>query len=218
MKSVPTTYYALSSGAGRAAQLLAERKRPLRMGMVGLGVGTMAAYGRAGDLIRFYEINAADVKMAQEQFTFLSDSPAEIQFALGDARLSLETEEPQRFDLLVLDAFSGDAIPTHLLTSEAMAMMLRHVQPDGIIAVHISNLHFDLRPVVAALAEEFHFHTALIDDRGTQRPADFSSRWVLLARDPTVLKHPSLSDAVTKPPEKLVRWTDDFSNLFSVLD
>ena len=164
------------------------------------------------------EINAADVKMAQEQFTFLSDSPAEIQLALGDARLSLETEEPQRFDLLVLDAFSGDAIPTHLLTSEAMAMMLRHMQPDGIIAVHISNLHFDLRPVVASLAEEFHFHSALIDDRGTQRPADFSSRWVLLARDSTVLKHPSLSDAVTKPPEKLVRWTDDFSNLFNVLD
>lgn len=214
---IPTTYYAHSSGAGKAALLLAERGRPLRIGVVGLGVGTMAAYGRTGDVVRFYEINAADVTMAQEQFTFLRDSSADIQIALGDARLSLETEELQRYDLLALDAFSGDAIPTHLLTREAMKQMLQHMQPDGIIAVHVSNLHFDLRPVVAALADEFSLSSVLVDDRGRDRPGDLSSRWILLAREPAVLQHPSLADAVTTPPDKRVLWTDDFSNLFSVL-
>jgi hypothetical protein len=214
---VPTSYYCASSGAGRAAQLLLARGRPLRMGVVGLGVGTMAAYGRKGDVVRFYEINAADVGMAQEQFTFLRDSPAEIQIALGDARLSLESESPQQFDLLVLDAFSGDAIPTHLLTKEALAQMRTHMQPDGLIAVHISNLHFNLRPVVAALADELQLASAYVDDAGRDRAGDLDSSWALLATNPGVLEDPALDDVLSDPPTKRVLWTDDFSNLFSVL-
>ncbi|MBL8849052.1 MAG: fused MFS/spermidine synthase [Planctomycetaceae bacterium] len=216
-ESIPTTYYAETSGAGLAARLLQERGRPMKLGCVGLGVGTMAAYGREGDIVRFYEINAADVQMAQEQFTYLERSPAEVEIALGDARLSMESEPPQQFDLLVLDAFSGDAIPTHLLTREAMEHMLGHMRPDGIIAVHISNLHFDLRPVVAALADEFQLASVLIDDRGKAKPGDLSSRWVLLATDPDVLQHASLANAVTDAPARRVLWTDDFSNLFNVL-
>jgi hypothetical protein len=215
--NVPTTYYSHSSGVGRAALMLAERGRPMRMGAVGLGVGTMAAYGGPGDVIRFYEINAADVQMAQDHFTFIKDAPAKVEFAVGDARLSIENEEPQQYDLLVLDAFSGDAIPTHLLTREAMEQFLRHMQPDGIIAVHVSNLHFDLRPVVAALADEFQLATVAIDDRGRERPGDLSSRWILLSRDSAVLKHPRFENGITTPPERRVLWTDDFSNLFSVL-
>lgn len=215
--TVPTTYYSHSSGVGRAALMLSERDRPFRMGAVGLGVGTMAAYGRVGDTIRFYEINAVDVQMAQTYFSFLEDCPANVELAVGDARLSIEKESPQHFDLLVLDAFSGDAIPTHLLTREAMAQFLRHMQPDGIIAVHVSNLHFDLRPVVAALAEEYQLATISIDDRGRDRAGDLSSRWILLSRDPAVLKHARLAVGVPTPLDHRVLWTDDFSNLFSVL-
>jgi len=214
---IPTSYYCETSGAGRAAKLLAEGGRTLRTGVVGLGVGTMAAYARPMDVVRFYEINAADVQMAQGHFTFLRDCPGEVEIALGDARLSLETEPRQNFDLLVLDAFSGDAIPTHLLTREAMEHYLEHMRPDGIIAVHISNLHFDLRPVVAALADEFQLASALVDDPGRERAGDLDSRWILLARYPKVLKHPRLESAVTTPPDRRVLWTDDFSNLFSVL-
>ena len=218
---IPTTYYCTNSGVGHAAKLLAEREEPLRVGAVGLGVGTVAAYGREGDVYRFYEINAADIELAQQHFTFLSDSPADVDVVLGDARLSLENEEPQHFDLLVLDAFSGDAIPTHLLTREAMQLMLeKHVEPDGIIAVHISNVHFDLSPVVAALADEFQLASVRVDDpedSDTDMPGDLSSRWVLLARDAETLNHPLLADAERTPPKKRVLWTDDFSNLFSVL-
>jgi hypothetical protein len=155
--------------------------------------------------------------MAQKHFTFIKDTPAKVEFAVGDARLSIENEEPQQYDLLVLDAFSGDAIPTHLLTREAMEQFLRHVQPDGIIAIHVSNLHFDLRPVVAALADEFQLSSVAIDDRGRDRAGDLSSRWILLSRDASVLKDARFEVGVAKPPERRVLWTDDFSNLFSVL-
>jgi spermidine synthase len=168
-------------------------------------------------VIRFYEINASDVEMAKNHFTFLKDAPAKVEIAVGDARLSIENEEPQQYDLLVLDAFSGDAIPTHLLTREAFEQFLQHMRPDGIIAVHVSNLHFDLRPVVAALADEFHLAAVTIDDSGRERPGDLSSRWVLLSRDPAVLKHARFEKGVVTPPERRVLWTDDFSNLFSVL-
>lgn len=216
-RNVPTTYYGTNSGVGRAAALLAERGRPFRMGVVGLGAGTMAAYGRSGDVVRFYEINEAVVQMARRHFTFLSDTPAEVQIVLGDARLSLEREPPQRYDLLVLDAFSGDAIPTHLLTREALHDCLRHLDPAGLIAVHVSNLHFDLRPVVAALADEFGLASATLDDRGRERIGDRSSRWILLARSPELLNHQSLQDAERDFSGKRVLWTDDFSNLFQVL-
>src|SRR5205807_9355570 len=125
---------------------------PLRVGVVGLGAGTLAAYGRTGDVFRFYDINSDVVELARSEFTFLKDSRAKVEVALGDARLSLEREPAQNFDVLALDAFSSDAIPVHLLTVEAFKTYLRHLKPDGVLAVHISNRYLDLVPVVQQAA------------------------------------------------------------------
>ena len=122
------------------------------MGVIGLGTGTVAAYGNAGDVIRFYEINPLVERLARHWFTFLHDSAAKTDVVLGDARLSLGSQGPQHFNVIVVDAFSGDAIPVHLLTREALALYRRQLQPDGVIAFHVSNQYIDLEPVVAAIA------------------------------------------------------------------
>jgi spermidine synthase len=221
----PTMYYGVNSGVGRVLAELRARRPQLRVGLVGLGVGTLAAYGREGDTFRFYEINDNVVRLAREHFTFLADSPAEVNVVMGDARLSLENEAPQEFDLLVLDAFSGDAIPTHLLTREALQVCLRHVRPDGVIALHISNLHFDLRPVTEALAEDAGLHVVTLDAKGTvdpqtgqQNPVEPSSRWVLYSREKELLESPRVREIATTVPARRVLWTDDFSNLIQVLN
>ena len=152
----PTAYYGRGAGVGQALAELADRPN-LRIGAVGLGVGTIATYARPGDTLRFYEINPDVIRIAREHFSFLADCQGECDVVLGDARLSLEKESPQHFDLLVLDAFSGDAVPAHLLTREAFEIYRRHLQPDGMIAVHISNRYLDLRPVLAGLAEQFGY-------------------------------------------------------------
>src|SRR5207248_4401523 len=146
-RGLPTSYYGPRSGIGLAL-LDARAHGPLRVGVVGPGAGTLAAYGRAGDVFRFYDINSGVVELARSEFTFLKDSPAKVEVALGDARLSLERERPQNFDVLALDAFSSDAIPVHLLTVEAFKTYLRHLKPGGVLAVHISNRYLDLVPVV----------------------------------------------------------------------
>jgi SAM-dependent methyltransferase len=217
LASEPTTYYARTSGVGLALATLAERPEPIRVGVVGLGAGTLAAYARHGDVYRFYEINDAVIDLATRHFSFLSASPGEVENILGDARLSLEAEPPQDYDLLVLDAFSGDAIPTHLLTREAMQQYLRHVRPDGIIAIHVSNLHFDLRPVVAALADEFDLSLATVDDQTERLAGDRTSRWMLLSRNPSVLKSERIAAQTSAPQDLRVLWTDEFSNLITLM-
>ena len=217
LKLEPTTYYSRSSGVGRAAAVVTRREKPVRIGVIGLGVGTLAAYTREGDVIRFYEINDAVIDLANKHFTFLSDSAGRTETILGDARLSMETEPPQEYDLLVLDAFSGDAIPTHLLTREAMAVCLNHVADDGVIAIHVSNLHFNLRPVVDALADEFGLASLAIDNRTDTLPGDRTSRWILLSRRESVLDDPTLREHAAQSQSERVLWTDDFSNLFEVL-
>src|SRR5262249_25676796 len=132
------------------------------IGAVGLGTGTLAAYGRPGDRIRFYEINPDVVRIANTQFTFLKNSAASVQVVLGDGRLSLESEPNQGFDLLVLDGFAGDSIPTHLLTDEAMKTYVRHLKPSGVLAFHISNSHLDLEPVIRALADRYSMIAAFV--------------------------------------------------------
>src|SRR5207248_87325 len=132
------SYYSPNSGIGVAFAALASRG-PLRVGIIGLGVGTIAAYGRSGDECTFYEINPLVVQIAQQDFSFLRDSKARIAFELGDARLTLERLPRQQFDLLAVDAFSSDSIPVHLLTIEAFQLYFRHLRPGGILAVHISN-------------------------------------------------------------------------------
>jgi hypothetical protein len=226
--SLPTMYYGFDTGVGRSIEELRARKPPLRIGLVGLGAGTLAAYGKEGDTFRFYEINENVTRLAEEHFTFLKNCPSQLDIIHGDARLVLENETPQNFDLLVLDAFSGDAVPTHLLTREAMQVYLKHLQPDGLIAIHISNLHFDLRRVTDALAIASDLHaitleTAPVMDKktGAQSLIEPGSRWVLMARDAELLNRPRYKQVEAKdslPVDRQVLWTDDFSNLIEVLD
>lgn len=211
----PATYYSLSSGVGRLLSRPSAKSR--HVGVVGLGAGTLAVYGRSGDSFRFYEINPAVIDLAWEHFTFLSDSEASVNVIPGDARLVLDRESDQQFDVLVLDAFSGDAIPVHLLTSEAMQIYSRHLRDDGILAVHISNTYFDLEPVVRALAGEFGLQTRVQTcNEGADAGVALDSVWVLLCRESDVLSQ-VLGPQSTETASRTVLWTDDRNNLLNVL-
>jgi hypothetical protein len=222
----PNSYYGPGSGVALALAHHPARQHglPLRVGIVGLGTGTLAAYGESGDYLRFYEINPDVLRLAagpQPLFTYLRDTPARVDTVLGDARLALERElqtgDAQAFDVLVIDAFSSDAIPIHLLTEEAIKVYLAHLRDQqGVIAVHISNRFLDLTPVLAGVAARFRVPYALIDtDRSN---AEWGSTWVLLTHDAKWLQTPAIAAAASEQaPRRLVRWTDDFSNLLSVL-
>ncbi|HYY60998.1 MAG TPA: fused MFS/spermidine synthase [Burkholderiales bacterium] len=220
-RRTPTTYYTESSGI--AAAIHAKQNHPVRVGVIGLGTGTIAAYGRPGDVFRFYDIDANVIRIAHEQFTFLGDSRARVETALGDARLTLERESPEGFDVLAVDAFSSDAIPVHLITREALQTYLRHMKPDGIVAFHVSNRFLDLIPVVARLAKELNLHAALIaDDPDDEDDTSLKSRsdWVLVSREAAVLKAPAIVAAGAAPAEDRPgwrTWTDDYSNLVQIL-
>lgn len=215
----PTAYYTKDSGVGLGLTRLEDRPAR-RVGVVGLGVGTLAAYGRPGDCFRFYEINPAVTRMAHAHFTFLRDTPARTEVVEGDARLVLEREPPQEYDLLVLDAFASDAVPVHLLTREAFLVYLRHLRPDGILAAHVSTQHLDLESVVMRLADELRLPAVLIVTAGDETRGALSASWVLLARDGSVLDDPSIRAALTSPRRGFQRinvWTDDRVGLLQVL-
>jgi protein-L-isoaspartate O-methyltransferase len=212
-----TTYYGSTSGIGRLITML-QPSGPLRVGVIGLGTGTMAAYGRTGDVYRFYEINPKVVEIARTQFYFLNDSGARIETVLGDARLGLEREQPEQYDVLVIDAFSSDSIPVHLITREALAVYLRHMKPSGVIAFHVTNRFLRLAPVVKRLADDQGLHTLLIIDDAEK--SDLSKTdWVLVSRDAALLKRKEIAagaDDIDEIPGLRV-WTDDFNNLFQIL-
>jgi len=215
----PTTYYGEASGVGLALRHLA-RDSSRRVGVVGLGVGTIAAYGQEGDHYRFYEINPQVLDLATTTFTYLLDSPADCVVVLGDARLSLEREEAQRLDVLALDAFNSDAIPVHLLTREAFEIYLRHLKPTGVLAVHTSNRYVDLLPVVHALASHFGLGAAVIDSDDDDDELVDACVWVLLTKNREFLRSEPVRQAASPedempPPCRL--WTDDYSNLFRSL-
>lgn len=214
----PTTYYNEESGIGTALTQFSDQ--PLRVAVVGLGTGTIAAYGRPGDYYCFYEINPNVQMLAQREFTFLSDTAATTEIVLGDARISLERQEPQNYDIIALDAFSGDAIPAHLLTLEAFELYFRHLQPEGVIAVHISNKHLELTPVIGGIAEHFEIPGIKIEWNQDTYVGEAGSDWVLLTRnrdfldDPIVVERSQdLRDLYTPIP----LWTDQYSNLFQIL-
>jgi SAM-dependent methyltransferase len=218
-RRTPTTYYCHESGVGRALFALPQ-DRPLKLGMVGLGAGTLAAYGRKGDEVRIYEINEQVLDLAQSQFTYLADSPARIVPVLGDGRLMLEREPDQGFDLLAMDAFSGDSIPAHLLTLEAMQTYLRHLKPDGILAVHITNRYLDLQPVMAAAAQHYGKKALLYAlEHDDDNDFCFTTDWVLIMSPERAAALPLvMNDGAPLAPKPGFRpWTDAFSNLFSVL-
>jgi hypothetical protein len=215
----PTTYYSATSGAGVAmAALRADRQRPLRVGLIGLGVGTLAAWGEQGDALRFYEINPQVIALARGHFTYLSDSRATISTALGDARLVLEREAPQGFDLIVVDAFTSDAVPVHLMTREAMAIYARHLAPGGIVAFHVSNLYLDLAPVVAGIAAANGMSTVRLIDEPEAAHVE-RTIYVIAAVDPTSLALPPIAaraEAITPTPGSRP-WTDDYNYLLEAL-
>ncbi|MCA9070277.1 MAG: fused MFS/spermidine synthase, partial [Planctomycetaceae bacterium] len=213
----PTTYYGPDSGVGRTFQILHDQRSQLKVGVVGLGTGTLSAYGREGDEFRYYEINEAIVRVATEDFTFVKQSPAKTEIVLGDARLQLEREDDQKFDLLILDAFSGDSIPAHLLSAEAMEIYDRHLAPDGVLAIHFSNLHFDLSPVLVGLADVSHLQSRLTTGRTDLETGQNASQWFIASRDGAILQEEAYADLKWDMPERRILWTDDFSNLFSVL-
>lgn len=197
--TVPTVYYGPSSGVGLALSNYPHPQRGLRIGALGLGAGTIAAYGQAGDLYRFYELNPAVIRLAEGEggyFTFLQDSPAKVEVVSGDARLSLQREaetgrEPP-YDVLVVDVFTGDSIPVHLLDEQAFSLYLTRLAPEGLLAVHITNGSLDLVPVVWGLADHFSLQRALIEDPGDGHFTS-ASTWVLLSRSAAVLTSPAIA-------------------------
>lgn len=214
----PTTYYTESSGVGLTLRAI-RKETPIKVGAVGLGIGTVAAYGQHGDIYRFYEINPQIISLAKSNFDFLNKCPAEIQVVPGDARLSLEREEPQGFDALILDAFSGDSIPVHLLTREAIADYWRQLKPSGALIVHISNRYVNLEPIVNRLALEFNLHVAHIRSEDAEGLHISSSEWMVLVKDEQLLNHPSLVNFKIDPnrDSRFSLWTDDYNNLIQVL-
>ncbi len=216
-RNKPTTYYGTSSGVGRLLAL-PDGLGGRHVGVIGLGTGTLAAYGETGDRFRFYDIDPAVVAVAQREFSYLSDSKAAIDIVVGDARLNLDREPPNRFDVLVVDAFSGDSIPVHLMTREALAIYRRHMKDDGVIAFHVSNRFLSLAPVVEALARDAGLHATLVADRKPAAPLTRSD-WVLVAAQQRALLRPAVAAGASQAPAiaGLRPWTDDASNLFRVL-
>jgi hypothetical protein len=220
----PGSYYARSSGVGLAIRAAQQRRAAIRLGVIGLGTGTLSAYGRAGDTVRFYELDPAVVTIARREFSYLTSTPADLQIVLGDARLSLQRElergpAPQ-FDVLAVDAFSSDSIPVHLLTRQAIQVYMRCVTDGGIVAVHISNRFLDLKPVLANLAEDLALSARLVRDEPDEDDTRASSSdWVLIAARPETLEQaPMASRAETLKPEARVGvWTDQFNNLLAIV-
>lgn len=216
-RNLPIAYYGPQTGVGQTLRYL-QGGGPIRVGAVGLGVGTLAAYARAGDSFTFFELNGDVERMARAHFTYLRDSAGATKVVLGDARLSLETAEPQSFDAIVLDAFTGDAPPAHLLTKEAFAIYLRHLRPGGVLAFHITNRRVDLMPVVAGLADHFAYQAVRIHTPWDGDRLQFRSDWVMLTRNAAFV---DAVPSVPPPPEgrqhDKVLWTDHYNNLFALL-
>ncbi len=233
----PTSYYGPNSGIGVALREARQPSAPddlttgsdtvyrpghggpLRVGMIGLGAGTIAAYGQPGDRFTFYEINSLDVRVAKSEFTFLRDSEATIDIVMGDARLSLERQPPQAYDVLAVDAFSGDSIPIHLLTREAFELYFRHLKPNGVLAVHISNKYLNLEPVVASAAESLDKEGVIIINSDDHQNGVYAAAWILLGRRAGFLGQAQIEKAGTilAPSNNRALWTDDYSSLLKIL-
>jgi hypothetical protein len=220
----PTTYFGPNSGIGLAIRAR-QKTGPIRVGVIGLGTGTIAAYGRAGDYYRYYEINPLVLRLslpepatADTQFTFLADCQARHDVVLGDGRLSLEREAPQNFDVLAVDAFSSESVPVHLLTREALELYFRHLKPDGILAVNISNRFIDLEPLVDGQCRGLGKTDRRVDSEDDDSRDLFPAMW-MLATSPASGFDQLVLDGSTevKPGRRIKLWTDDYSNLFQIL-
>ena len=223
-RATPLTYYAEDSGVGMAmrfcCRLDPQGVRPRRIGVVGLGAGTVAAYGRAGDVMEFYEINPLVERVAREEFTYMRDARergATVSVVPGDARVSLAGQSPQGFDVLVVDAFSGDAIPVHLLTAEALALYRRQMAPGGVIAFHVSNQYLNLAPVLGRLAKADGMQARLFESVGKESRGEFTATWVLLSERGEFFAIPEVESAAVAAPAGAAMWTDDYSSLLPLV-
>jgi len=218
LRTRPTSYYAEDSGVGLALRFCCVG-RARRIGAVGLGVGTIAAYGQAGDTIAFYEIDPLVERLARARFTYLRESRAQVSVILGDARLSMERQPPQDYDVLVLDAFTGDAVPVHLLTREALADYRRHLKPGGVLAFHISSQYVDLAPELAAQARAAGMAAFRARSPANDALGEFAADWVLMSSDPAFFKQPQIAVAAQPlaPAPGIAAWTDDFNSLLPLI-
>ncbi|MEO6927604.1 MAG: fused MFS/spermidine synthase [Casimicrobiaceae bacterium] len=214
----PSTYYTRTSGIGLLLETMNPSLTPLKVGVIGLGAGTLAVYGAKGDVFRIYDINPAVIRIAHQYFTYLADSDATIETPLGDARLNLEREPSQQFDVLAIDAFSSDAIPVHLITFEAISIYLRHMKADGVIAFHVTNRFLDLVPVVDELAKAHKLRAVWIADDGDIGELGSRSDWVLVSASNRYLDRPRIAEHATPivAHDDWRLWTDDFNNLIQV--
>jgi hypothetical protein len=211
----PLTYYTPESGIGVTLRELGQQHAPLRVGVVGLGAGTLAAYGRRGDTYRFYELDPAVTAIAEGYFSYLSRSEATWEVIEGDARLSLEREASQQFDVLAVDAFTSDAVPSHLLTREAFAVYWRHLRRDGVLAIHVTNRYLELADVVAAVAPAFDKTAKLFVDKRQSDSVGFSSEWVLVTSRTGFFSEPALQPAVNLASDPSKGWSDDYSSVWT---
>ena len=226
MRREPTAYFTQDSGIGITYLNHPQRPGALKVGVLGLGIGAQAAYNQSGDSFRFYEINPVVVDLAQGEggfFSYLEDAPGETSVVLGDARLSLELElergENQNFDLLVLDAFTSDSIPVHLITREAFVLYLQHLNPEGILAIDITNKHLNLVPVVQTLAREFGLYYAIIENEGDGLQSSYTL-WAILSRKKDFIESEPIQSRNQESDTASFDfrlWTDDYSNLFTIL-
>lgn len=215
LRRTPTTYYGPRSAPG---VFFAATAAPRRVGVVGLGTGTLACYGQRGDRIVFYELNPLVETLARRHFSFLADSRAAVEVRLGDGRLQLEAEPPQGYDLLVVDAFSGDSIPLHLLTREALGVYRRHLKPGGVLAFHLSNLHLGLQPAVRVLAEAEGLRSVPVVDLGSERDATNPASWALVG-SAEALRRLGVDPSRGVPvPAVAKAWTDAHSSLLPALE
>jgi hypothetical protein len=228
----PSTYYVSGTGAALAVQENPRAGQGLRVAVIGLGSGSMAAHAKKGDVFRFYDIDPKVLKVANEQFTYLRKIPqardAKVEVVMGDARVSLERElnehGPLNYDVIHLDAFSGDAIPAHLLTDESFDLYDQHLRKDangksiGIVVVHISNRYLDLEPVVAAIARKHKYDTLSVHKTEEGGPTDTASDWILVTRDEDFLNK-LRNKGIGEPlkPDKEILWTDQYTALFPIM-
>ena len=225
-RNTPADYFGPTSGYGRVFATLRELEpsRTRDIGVIGLGAGVIASYGRPGDTLVFYEISPRVVDIAKREFTFLKDTAAKTSLVMGDGRLSLEREAPKGYDVLGIDAFSGDSIPMHLITREAMALYAKHIKPDGVIVFQATNRYVDLPPVIKRLAAELGFEAVLVSDypEEDQNGAGYwrsSTDQVLVTRNKALLASSHLKEAATPIEDRkdLPTFTDAHHNLLRIL-
>jgi hypothetical protein len=224
-RNTPADYFSPGSGYGRVFASLREMdpSRPLNVGVVGLGAGVIAAWMKPGDALTFYEISPRVADIARREFSFLADTPAKTELVMGDGRLSLEREPPRRYDVLGIDAFSGDSIPMHLVTREAMALYVRHIKPDGVIVFQATNRFIDLLPVVKRLASEFGLEAVNVSDSPDADAGPeywySSTDQVVVTRNRKLLEWPRIAEAAEEIDERaeLPTFTDSHHNLLRIL-